>query len=87
MGAMLKVLEQFHYRVTRRIVGMAVRRTTSGEWGFPPVAEALDTTGLWTIKEYIQQRQDNVVSQVTFHTIYDICTGAERIPGTSRFLR
>ena len=52
------------YRVARRMTGMTVWRTRSGEWEWPPVAEALETAGLCLIKEYIQWRQDTVVAQV-----------------------
>ena len=47
---MLKLIEVFHHRLERRIVGMMARRTTIGDWEFPPVAESLDTTVLWPIK-------------------------------------
>ena len=46
MGAMLKVLELFHYQVARRIVGMTAWSATSGEWYWPPVDEAMDTSSL-----------------------------------------
>ena len=35
------------------ITGMTTQRTMSGEWEWHPVAEALDTAGLWLIKYYI----------------------------------
>ena len=85
--AMLKVLEIFHHRLARRITGMIVRRTTIREWERPLVAEALETAELWTIKEYIHQRQAAVVGQVVCWTIYELCTGAEGMPGTSKFMR
>ena len=86
MGYILRVLEGFHHQVAIRITGMTARRTTSGEWECPPVAEALDTSGIWPIKEYIQRRQANVAAQVDCHPIYELCAGAERVPGTSRFM-
>ena len=39
--SMLKVLEGFHHRVARWIVGNTDRRTVDGEWEYPPVADAL----------------------------------------------
>ena len=51
------------------------------------MADALETAGLWTIKEYIQQTQANIVAQVVFRSIYEICTREERIPGDIRFMR
>ena len=37
--------------------------TTGGEWDCPPLAEALDISGMFTIKEYIHKRQDTVERQ------------------------
>ena len=42
-----------HYWLAIRITGMTARRTTSGEWEWTPVAEALETYGLCTIKKDI----------------------------------
>ena len=44
-GVVLKLLEVFHHQVAIRITGMTIE--------FPLVAEALETAGIWTIKEYI----------------------------------
>ena len=55
-GAMLKVLEDFHHRASRKIVGMTDRRREDGEWEYPPVDDALEAIGLWPIKEYIKRR-------------------------------
>ena len=44
---------------------MTARRTTSGEWECPPVANVLETAGLWPIKEDIKQSQDTIAEQVT----------------------
>ena len=51
------------------------------------MADTLDTAGIWIIKEYIQRRKVTIVSKVTFRLIYEMCTGAERIPGACRFMR
>ena len=83
---MFKVIEGFHNRVAIRIEGVTVRRVTSGEWEWPPVAEVLEISGLWTIKEYIHLRQATVAAQVDCWIIYELCTGAERIPGTNKFM-
>ena len=58
----------------------------SGEWEWPPVAEALETAGLWPIKEYIQRRQDTVAAQVACHPIYELFTGVKRIAVTIMFI-
>ena len=46
-----------------------------GEWDFPPVAEVLETAGIWQINDYMQRSQDAAVAQVDFWTIYDLFTG------------
>ena len=87
MEAMLKILEWLSHWLAIRITGMTARRTTSGEWEGPPVADTLETTGIWTIEEYIQYRQATIAVQVTWRTIYKLLTDSERIPGASRFMR
>ena len=49
--------------------------------------DALDSTGLWLINEYIQRRQGRIAAQVACRPIYELCTGAERIPGSSQMMR
>ena len=85
-GEMLKLIEGFHNWVARSIMGMTVQHTTGGEWEWPLVVEALETSGIWPIKEYTQQRQATIAVQVACRPIYEICTGSERIPGTSKFM-
>ena len=75
MGAMLKLLEGFHHWEAIYIVEMTVQRMTGGEWGWPAVSDALETTGICPIKEYIHQRQDTIAVQVDVRTIYELCTG------------
>ena len=86
-GDILKVLEGFHNWLERQLTGMTVRRTTRGEWYWPPVADVLYTTELWPIKEYIQRRHTTLADKVAYRPIYEICRGAERMPVASRFMR
>ena len=65
---------------------MSARRMTSREWEWTPVSYALDTAGLWPIKEYSQQRKASIAAHVAYRPIYEPCMGAERIPGASRFM-
>ena len=58
-----------------------------GEWEYPPVADTLEAAGVWLIKEYIQILQDTIAEEVACQTVYDICTGVERIPGSSWLMR
>ena len=53
-GAMLKVLVGFHHRVVIWIAGNTDQSTVGWEWEWPPVAGALDISGIWPINEYIQ---------------------------------
>ena len=85
-GAVLKLIDLFHHRLARRITGMTSWRMASEEWEWSPVAEALDTYGIWPTKYYIQRRQDTVASQVVCRPMYDMCTGEERMPVTNSFV-
>ena len=49
--------------------------------------DALETSRIWTIKEYIQCRKATIVAQVACWPIYEMCNGAYMIPGSSRFMR
>ena len=51
------------------------------------MAYTLETAGLWTIKEYIQQIRDTIAVQVACRPIYELCMGADRVLGASRFLQ
>ena len=85
-GAMLKVLERFHHWVARRVKGITAQHTPGREWECPPVTEELETSGICTIKEYIKLRQGTVAAQVACWIRYELCTGEEQMPGTSKFM-
>ena len=59
---------------------MMARHTIIREWEWPRVDEALDTSGVWTIKKYIHWRQDTVTAQVAWRPIYKLCMGVEKMP-------
>ena len=48
---MMTVLEGFHHKITRRIVGRTAWRGDGGEWEWYLVDAALEVTGLWMIRE------------------------------------
>ena len=48
--------------------------------------EALEATGLWPMKEYIRRQQATIAEYIANHPMYELCTGEERIMGSSRFL-
>ena len=50
------------------------------------MVEAKDTAEVWIIEEYIQRRQATVAAQVACCPIYELCTGAEKISESSRFM-
>ena len=60
MGAMLKVLERFHHRAARRIMGMKARCGAGGEWEYPLVGAVLEAAGIHPIMEYIRRRQATI---------------------------
>ena len=51
------------------------------------MAEALESVGIWPMKEYIRRQQSTIANYITNHPIYELCTGAERMPVSSRFMR
>ena len=86
-GASLKVLEGFYHQAARRIGGSTARRAEEGEWEYPLLADSLESTGIWQIKEYIQRLQDTIAAQVACRPIYELCTGTEQMTGSSRMMR
>ena len=55
MGAILKILQGFHHRSTRRISGMTAKHVADTEWKSPPVVVALEAAVLYPTKEYIRR--------------------------------
>ena len=45
------------------------------------------STLIYRIGSYTQKRQATSVAKGACWTIYELCTGAERIPGASRYIR
>ena len=86
-GAMFKFLGWFHHSAAIRITGMTGKNVADGEWEYPLVAAALEAAGLHPIQEYIWIWQATIAAQVECHPIYELCTKAERRPGTSWVMR
>ena len=74
-GLVLKVLEGLHNIAARRIAGVTDRSAEEGECEYPPVADAMEASGLWEIKEYVHKGKFSIAEQVVFRTIYELCTG------------
>ena len=87
MGAMLKFMEGFHHQEDRRISGNMDQRTLGVEWQWPPVADALEISSLWPIKEYIQRQQATITEHIYYRPIYELCICTEKMPRSSLFMR
>ena len=48
---------------------------------------ALEATGVWLIREYIRRRKATIAEYIAGRPIYKICTVADLMEGSSRFLR
>ena len=86
-GDMLKVLEGFHHREARRIMGMAETRGAGGEWEYPLVVAEMEAAGLHPIRDYIRRRQSTIAENVACLPIDEIYSKEEEMPGTSRIVR
>jgi len=83
----LKVLEGFHHRVARRLSGKRPRfLPREDRWDYPPIEEALETAGLYSMRHYIDVRQNTLAENVATRPIMELCTEAERQSGSSRRL-
>ena len=84
---MVTFLEGFHHRIARQITGMMARGGKGGEWKWALVDAVLEVTGIWPIRAYVRRRQKKIAEYVAGSLIYEIYTGAERMEGSSSFLR
>ena len=84
--SMMTVLDIFHHIIARRIVGVTARKGDGGEWGWDPLHEALDTMGIFPISEFVRRRQAIIMEYVAGRPIYKLCTVAEHMQESSRFL-
>ena len=81
---MMMVMECFHHRVDRIIVGMIPRHVNDGEREWPPVDTALEVTGLWNTRECVIMWQATIVDYIAAHPIFEICTQDGRREGYIR---
>ena len=61
---MLKVLEGFHHRAARHIMGTAATRGADGDWEYPLMVTKLEAAGIHPIWEYIRRRQATILENV-----------------------
>ena len=66
-----------------KIAGMTDRQAEDREWYYPPVADAMVSARIWPIKKYIQRHKATIEAHMACRPIYDLCSGAERVPGYS----
>ena len=86
MDTMMTVIEGFHHRIARRIVGMTARKSNGGEWEWASVGAALETTGICPIRDYTRICQATISEYVVGRPIYKFFTSAEKMEGSSRLL-
>ena len=48
----------------------------------PPVEEALEIAGLFTMAEYIERRRNTIAQHVATRPILDLCRAAQSPPGS-----
>ena len=71
-------LEGFHRLIARRLAGRApvyLRREEQRE--YPPLGEAMEQAGLFSIEEYIDRRRNSVAEYVATRPIYAVCRELE----------
>ena len=86
-GEKMKVLEEFHHQILRRLTGNTDRYVREEGWKWPPSEEDIEVAGLWKIQEYVRRRQVKIADHIMTPPIFELCTRVERISGTSRSLR
>ena len=84
--AIVLVLEGFNHRIARRIVGIMERMREGGEWEWDSVEVALEAIGLWLMRYYMQRRKATIAKYVMGRINYNMCTGADKMEGSSWFL-
>ena len=71
-GEMVTVIGGLYHQVTKKIAVNTARRAGDGRWEWPPAEKALEESGLWTIKEYIQRRHVTIAELITNRPIYEL---------------
>ena len=51
------------------------------------MVEALKAAGMWQMKDFICRRKAKIAEYIVNHPIYELCMGAEWIPGLRRFMQ
>ena len=83
---MIKVLEGFHHRVARRITGK-MPYLEGDDWIYPPLVDAMEEAGLFTIGHYVHKRQTTIALHIATRPIYQLIQQATPRTGSPRTLR
>ena len=67
---MMTVLEGFHHRIARCVLGITARWGNGGEWEWASVDAKLEATGIWLIREYMRRGQATISEYFTWSPIY-----------------
>ena len=67
---MWDALRGFHHRAARRMARMMAYKNSDGVWTYPPLEEALETAGLYSIEHYLTKRQQRVVQYIATRPIW-----------------
>ena len=78
--SILKVLEGFHHWIARRISGKTAIRVGDNQWECPPIEEALEEAGLWTMKECVGRRHASIADFIATRPAHELCLQATPPP-------
>ena len=87
----MKILDSFHHKVARRISNKQPH-IVNGTWQYPPLGEALDIAGLYSMTTYVRRRQATIIQYIATRPVYTLCQlqhppPQARDPTTSRLFR
>ena len=74
-----KTLESFHNRAARRI-SRKMPYKVGEDWVYPPIAEAREEAGFYTIQHYVEKRQNRVAAYIATRPIWPHCVYADANP-------
>ena len=83
--ATMEVLEVFHHQITSKTTGNMSWRVEEEGWEF--TQEDLKAAGLWPLREYVRRRQATIAEYILSPHIFEFCTRAEQITGSSCILK
>ena len=84
--AMTTVLGGFNHRISRRIVDMTKRRVGGRYWEWALVDAEMEAIGIWPMRECMWRRQATITEYILGRPVYNLCTGADSMEGSSRVL-